>query len=67
MSELRACPTWAKSMVANFRAMYIKKYGSATTLSDDSIFDVCETVHDDEDPSNGDVMRVEVMRERETE
>jgi hypothetical protein len=65
MSTLKPCPVWARSMVANFRAMFIQKHGKPSTLSDDDIFDICETVHDDNDPPNADVMRVEEMLARE--
>lgn len=58
-------PTWAVSMVSNYKRMFKDKYGRETTLSDDVIFSVTESIFDDEDNRVQDEARVEEMLEQE--
>ena len=58
-------PVWATSMIRNYHQMYKEKYGEVSTLSDDEIWNICETVFDDTDKAKEDLARVETMREIE--
>ena len=58
-------PAWASSMTRNYKSMFKEKYGRETTLSDEAVFDICETVHDDDSSEAQDTARVEVMMKRE--
>lgn len=55
---LKICPVWAKSMVSNYRRMFKEAYGADSGLSDDVIYTIIETVHDDADPKNAENERV---------
>ena len=56
-------PEWGRSVVRNYRAQYRERYGEECNISDDQIWHIFETVHDDTDSALQDEARVEKMRE----
>jgi len=58
-------PSWAGSAVQNYKRMFKERYGRETTLHDEDVFHIFETIYDDNSSEAQDVARVEVMKERE--
>lgn len=58
-------PSYATSMVSNYKRMYQEKYGCMCTLSDEVVWDICNTIFDDSSSTLQDEARVDVMFERE--
>lgn len=65
MKTLKPMPIWAGSMVQNYKNQYKGRYGRETTLSNDAVFHVTETVFDDSSGDMEDEARVEAMLEME--
>lgn len=59
-------PVWAQSMIGNYRSMFKERFGNDSTLNDDEIWDICNTVFDDTDIALQDQYRVEAMMDMET-
>ena len=62
----RTVPSWATSMVANYKRMFEVRFKRATKLSNEQVYDICETIWNDESSEQQDKDRVTVMLERET-
>lgn len=58
-------PSWSGSMIQNYRRMFKERYGQDSTLSDEAVWEICNTVHDDTSTELCDEARVETMREKE--
>lgn len=65
MTELKACPVWATSMVLNYRAMYKSQFKKDSLLTNDEIFTIIESIHDDTDRHNEEKERVLEMEKWE--
>lgn len=61
--QIKKCPPWASSVVLNYRAQFKSTYGEETSLNDDQIFTIFDTVFDDDDNVEQDKARVEAMKE----
>lgn len=60
-------PTWASSMIGNYRSLFKKTYSRDTTCTDDEIWDICNSVYDDRDHTIEDQQRVIAMKDKEDE
>lgn len=60
-------PPYAGSVIQNYRRMFREKYGRETRVSDEIIWNIFNTVFDDEDTKAQDKARLETMREREAD
>lgn len=58
-------PSWATSMVGNYRDMFKQKHGRDCTLTDSQVYGITNDVHDDSSNSARDEARVEAMQEME--
>lgn len=65
MTKIKTMPIWASSMVRNYKDQFKGRYGRETTLSNDQVFHITETVFDDSSGDMEDEARVEVMLEME--
>lgn len=59
-------PSWANSMILNYRSMFKKKYGYDSPINDDEVYRICNEIYVDDSTAAQDLARVEVMKERET-
>lgn len=58
-------PSWASSMVRNYKNFFKETYGRDTTLTDEEVFTITNEVFDDSDNKLQNAARVEAMFERE--
>lgn len=65
MTKIKPMPIWASSMVRNYKDQFKGRYGRETILSNDMIFNITQTVFDDDDNEAEDIARVEAMLEME--
>lgn len=57
------CPTWALSMVRNYRDAFKAEYGREPNLTNEQIFEITNTIFDDESKTIEDAARVEAMHD----
>lgn len=62
-----AVPSYARSMLINYRAMFKTRYNTDCRLEDQTIWDILNHVYDDTSTEAQDNARVEEMKDQEGE
>lgn len=55
-------PSWASAMIQNYQDAYRKRFGMSTKCTPEQIWDICNTVFDDESSEMQDQARIDAMR-----